>query len=140
MTFVVDASVVIKWFVQENHYEEALDLLDRQVLLHAPDLIVMEITNVAWKKAIRNDIEWSQAHEIASAIRKGVPALYPSVELNERALAIARALGHPVYDCLYLACAEAVEGILITADQRLRRAALDTPYDTLVRHLAGTRP
>ena len=140
MTFVVDASVVIKWFVQENLYEQALDLLDRQVLLHAPDLIVSEITNVAWKKAIRSDIEWSQAHEIASAIRKGVPALYPSVELNERALAIALALGHPVYDCLYLACAEAVDGILITADQRLRRVAQNTPFDALVQYLAGARP
>jgi predicted nucleic acid-binding protein len=33
-------------------------------------------------------------------------------------------LGHPVYDCLYLACAESADAILVTADDRFAAKAL----------------
>ena len=40
------------------------------------------------------------------------------------ALAIAVELGHPVYDCLYLACAESADATLVTADDRFAAKAL----------------
>ena len=43
--------------------------------------------------------------------------LRPSGPFLGRALALARRLRHPVYDCIYLAQAEGAT--LITADQRL---------------------
>ncbi len=43
----------------------------------------------------------------------------PIADLIERAAQLAVQINHPVYDCLYLACAEATDSILITADQRL---------------------
>ena len=135
MTYVVDASVAIKWFVREDLHDQALLLLDDVEALQAPDLIVSELTNIAWKKCIRSEIERAQAQVIATAIRQYIPTLHPSTELTERALEIALALNHPVYDCLYLACAEAVSGILITADKRLQRAVKNTPYDASVQHL-----
>jgi predicted nucleic acid-binding protein len=135
VTYVVDASVAIKWFVRENLHAEATRVLDHAAHLEAPDLIVPEVVNIAWKKAIRGEIEQPQAQVIATAIRQYVPTLHPSAGLIERALDIALALNHPVYDCLYLACAEAVDGILITADRRFQKAAGNTPYDSLIEHL-----
>jgi predicted nucleic acid-binding protein len=132
---VIDASVAIKWFVQEDLHEWAMRLLDRRHLLYAPDLIVSEMTNIAWKKAIRGEIDRAQAHEIATTIRWGVPILYPSTALNERALQIALALNHPVYDCLYIACAEFIDCGLVTADARLVAAAKKTAFKSLVRYL-----
>jgi predicted nucleic acid-binding protein len=122
MTVVVDASVVIKWFVREPLHEEALRLLDTPKILHAPELIVPEVSNVAWKKVIRNEIGKDQAVKIAEAFRGGIPILHPSVLFCERAIELALALGHPVYDCLYLACAETIDGILVTADNAFFRS------------------
>ena len=47
---VVDASVAIKWFVREALHEEALRLVDNPDAMQAPDLLVVEVTNIAWKK------------------------------------------------------------------------------------------
>lgn len=135
MSLIVDASVALKWFVQENLHEEALRLLDHVELLQAPDLIVAEVTNIAWKKRIRGEIASSQAEAIATAIRHYIPVLQSSAELNERALEIALAFNHPVYDCLYIACAEKTDAILITADERLCKATQGTDFEELVRHL-----
>ena len=51
MTVVVDASVATKWFIEESGRERALEVLDMP-LRHAPDLIIADIANVAWKKSI----------------------------------------------------------------------------------------
>ncbi len=136
MSRVVDASVAIKWFVREPLWREA-DMLARQwETLSAPEFIVAEVTNVAWKKVTRGEIDPSQAHEIATAIRRSVPRFYASIALNEDALTIALALKHPVYDCLYLACAELADAVLVTADKRLCAAVAGGPYAGLVRHLS----
>jgi predicted nucleic acid-binding protein len=140
MSFVVDASVVVKWFVDEDHHEQARDILRADDTLLAPDLIVLEITNVVWKKTMRGEIDRAQAAIIASAILQGEPQLHPSTEFSERALEMALSLNHPIYDCVYLACAEHFDSPLITLDQRLCKAAANTEFESLVRHLDGTRP
>jgi predicted nucleic acid-binding protein len=99
MSLVVDSSIAIKWYVQETWHEEALEIADREVDLLAPDFIVAEVTNVAWKKALRGEITQQQAIDIAARIGSGTPGLCESSLLNEEALRIGLAISHPVYDC-----------------------------------------
>ncbi|MBM3518505.1 MAG: type II toxin-antitoxin system VapC family toxin [Alphaproteobacteria bacterium] len=142
MTWVVDASVAIKWFVREDCHAEALRLLEHASLLHAPDMIVAEVANIAWKKATRREISPAHARAIASAIGHYIPTLHPSPALIERALEIALTLKHPVYDSLYLACADAVGAPLVTADRRLRLAVRGTVRAravVMVNRFAGAR-
>jgi predicted nucleic acid-binding protein len=139
MNFVVDASVVVKWFVAEDLHEQARDLLRADDTLLAPDLIILEITNTIWKKTMRREIDRPQAAIIAAAVLQGEPQLYPSTEFSERALEMALSLNHPIYDCIYLACAEHFDAPLITADQRLCKAAANTEFESLVRHLDDGR-
>jgi len=60
---VIDASVAIKWFCQEDGTRESEDLLSRafkgQIELCAPELLVYEIANALWKgkKFPRTQIE-----------------------------------------------------------------------------------
>jgi predicted nucleic acid-binding protein len=124
MNVVVDASVAIKWFVQEDLHEHALNLLDRGDDLHAPDLLIPEVANVAWKKCIRGEVARKQAETIIGVSQGYVPHLHPSKILACRALDLAIALNHPVYDCLYLACAERADGIVVTADERFVTACM----------------
>jgi predicted nucleic acid-binding protein len=122
MSLVLDSSVVIKWFIDEPLHEHARHLLEAGESLHAPDLLVAEVGNIAWKKATRREIDAQHAHAIALALRELPLSLHPSGELVDRALQIALAINHPVYDCLYVACAEMLDGTLFTADERLNRA------------------
>ena len=135
MRLVVDANVAIKWFVRENLHAEARHLLVRDEALFAPDFLAIELANIAWKKARIGDIGEAQAFDIAAFPRAGAAQLVASEILLERAINIALALGHPVYDCRYLACAEYVDGVLVTADARLSRAVENSSYDPLVQSL-----
>ena len=135
MTFIFDASVAVKWFVEEALHEEAWFMLDNAPTAQAPDFIVVEVGNVAWKKHARGELTEEQARDIVFNIRAYVPVLHPSIDLVERTLDISLTLNHPIYDCLYLACAETTDSILVTADDRLRRVVHQTNLNERVRHL-----
>ena len=55
--FVVDASLVIKWFVPEIHSEAARRWLGASHDYVAPDLLFSEIGNAVWKKVRRQELE-----------------------------------------------------------------------------------
>ena len=135
MILIVDASVAIKWFVKENLHDEALELLQHHDRLQAPELIVAELTNVVWKKRLRREITEGQAQTIGSGIPNYISVLYPIVLDHERALELAVFLEHPVYDCLYLACAERVGGRVVTADRALLRKVKESSFADLVAFL-----
>ncbi len=140
MSLVVDASVAIKWFVAEELHAEARQLLIGGEELHAPDLLLSELANAAWKKAMRKEIGHRQAGKIAVACLGGVPTLHASAGLVGRASEIALSIGHPVYDCLYIACAEALNASLVSADARLAQVVGGTQFAPLVRRLDRPPP
>ena len=56
---VIDASVAIKWVIEEPGTREALSL--RRHRLFAPDLLVAECANILWKKTRRNELTLQEA-------------------------------------------------------------------------------
>lgn len=118
MTIIVDASVAIKWFVEETLHDEARHLFKYQREIQAPDFILVEVANVAWKKAVRKEISNEQARTIVDMIPEYIPLLIPSLKLLRRATELAIELTHPVYDCLYLACVGEENDVVVTADKR----------------------
>ena len=135
MTLVVDASVVVKWFVPEEWHEEALSVLARLDRLQAPDLIVAEVGNIPWKKLTQGRVTRIQAQSMVMSLPHLIPSFHESLELIERALEIALVLKHPVYDCLYLALAEVSGSVVVTADRTLVRKLGDTPFADLAAFL-----
>ncbi len=135
MKLIVDASVAIKWFVRETQQEQALRLLTRRDDLEAPDIIIAEVANVTWKKCLRGEMAAEQAKAATIAIQQFPARLHPIAPFAERALEMALSLKHPIYDCLYLACAEANGATLVTADQRLCKALKGTEFEKLICHL-----
>ena len=138
MSLIVDASVAIKWYVREELHEEAVSVLVQGDLLFAPDLIVAEVTNAAWKKARRGQIDRAMAEQIGIWICSGLPMLYSCRSLNARASEIALFLGHPIYDCYYLACAEQIGGHLITSDRRLHDVVAGSALASRVKLLSAS--
>lgn len=127
MRTVVDASVALKWYFDEPGSAAAEALLEEHAGgrrdLMAPDLVVAELANGIWKKVRRGECSPEIAASILDLWEDDVPELLPSAGLAERALELALALGHPVYDCLYLAAAIAHEASFATSDRALARVA-----------------
>ena len=133
---VIDASVALKWYVPEIHYEGAVRLLERQrageVHFHVPDLFLAETGNILWKKHRSGDLERPEMLRIAQALG-GVPkTVYPTAVLLPAALDLAADLDRTVYDCLYLALAGALACPLVTADQKLYRALHHSAWRNLL--------
>ena len=119
MRVTVDASIAVKWFVEEDGRPEALTLTGPRIERHAPDLILPECANVIWKKHRRGEIASAQAFVDEVARMSEAVALLPGAELVREAAKIALEAGHPVYDCFYIACAKLTDSILVTSDRRL---------------------
>lgn len=104
MSVVVDASIAVKWVIAEEGHRDSL-LLSRSQPLIAPDFVLVEAANVLWKKVRIDQLMREQALQGLEFIRGAYAELVPSNGLVGRALSKALQLDHPVYDCLYLACA-----------------------------------
>ena len=132
MIFVVDASVAAKWFIEEESSEAARRLLDHldadTAALHAPDLIIAEMGNLLWRKCRVGELTQFDAEDIMRSLPRYLTKLEPMTGLAAPALALAHELGRPIYDCLYLSCAVALQAIVITADLRFSQIVADTPH------------
>jgi predicted nucleic acid-binding protein len=115
---VIDASIAVKWVVEEEGTPAALELRRRGRLI-APDLLVAECANILWKKARRGELSREEALLAARLLQGAEIELLPTLPLLDAAAAIAIELDHPAYDCLYLALASAKDCRFITADDRL---------------------
>jgi predicted nucleic acid-binding protein len=137
MTIVVDASVALKWYLSEHDSEAALALLTSGERLIAPDLIVAELCNAAWRLIRRGELRAEQLAIIARGVADAFATLHGSGSLATRSAAIALELDHPVYDCFYLALSETRNAPLITADRRLILKADGTSFAQRTLDLSG---
>ena len=75
---VVDASVALKWFVEEAGTPQAASLLDPAIIRFAPDLIVAEVCNAAWKSLRRGSMVRQQYATVADRLADLFTELVPS--------------------------------------------------------------
>jgi predicted nucleic acid-binding protein len=122
-SLIVDASVAVKWFVEEADTASARRLGDDQNELWAPDLVIAEVGNALWKKCTRAALSSKQLVAGMNRLPNLFDRLFPMSALGPRAAEMAALLKHPVYDCFYLALAERERLPIITADAKLIAAA-----------------
>ena len=125
-TFIVDASVAIKWFIPEKGSIEAIKLLSNKYRLLAPDIIRPEVGNILWKLYSRKLLSGDEAVKIIENFLSLTIEICSSDSLLMSALEIAIATGRTVYDSLYLALAVEQNAAMITADQRFANALKNT--------------
>lgn len=118
-SYVVDASVVVKWIVGEAGSDQALRLRRHQ--LSAPDLLISECANIVWKKVRLGELSDTEASVAIRLLIRVDIELVPARRLAPRAVQLACLLDHSAYDCMYLALAEVAERPFVTADTRLLR-------------------
>jgi predicted nucleic acid-binding protein len=118
---VVDASVILKWFLPEVGDAAAKALLATADELVAPELARVEVASALTRKAVRGQLSGADARSTLrawfGALAAGQIFLLPNGDDIEAAAELALELQHPLADCLYLAAAERLGTTLITADR-----------------------
>jgi predicted nucleic acid-binding protein len=127
LRYVVDASVGIKLFVEEESSEQAHALFsylaaDPPAELYIPDLFYIECTNILLKYTRRfgRSLEDSQADVADVKLLSLKPT--STAELMEDALLLAADKNLTAYDACYAVLAQKLEVPLITADEQLSKA------------------
>lgn len=118
--YVLDASVVAKWFLEEEYSDLALSIrksfVDGDIDLAVPDLILYELTNALKYKGFS-----------ASDVKKAIRTLFwmklriitPTRDVIEAAVDLAFKYDISFYDSYYLALADGLAYKLITIDTKL---------------------
>lgn len=118
---VVDASVALKWVFDEEYGEEALAIQNSLDVPIAPTLMLIEAGNALWRRVGRGELDSAEADELLAALHDIPVGYVEEYALVAPALALASAMNHPIYDCVYLALALREDVRLATADVRFAR-------------------
>ena len=118
---VVDASIVVKWFVEEEGSDKSLKLRDRyiegEIKLIAPELMIFETLNALYYKRLFSEEELKQ---ISEALEAYSFTLYPlRGEYANKALEIAFKNNITIYDASYIALAVIKDTRMYTANEKL---------------------
>jgi len=133
VALVVDASVGLKWVLQEpdSHLAEALVRIEPELLV--PDFWLHEATNVLWLQVRRKLFTPDEAREGLALLRTQVePTPTAHMRLHEVALDIGITINHSTYDTLYLAFAVAMgASAVVAADGPFLQSIRTHPDSTL---------
>ena len=125
MKYVLDSSVALKWVLAEVDSGKAIRLRDEYSNgiheLVAPDILPSEIVNGLASAERQKRIRTGESAIFLNDILSAAPSLHLSAPLLIRAMEMAISTKRAVYDCIYLALAEAEGYELVTADDQFAR-------------------
>lgn len=134
--FVLDASVALKWVLQEPDRQKALDLReDFRNGIHellAPEIFHVEIGHVFSKMHRQHKLSQQDAEIYLAEVMSTPPHLHPTQPLMPRAYEMSLQDRKSLYDCLYLALAEQENCSVVTADS----GVVTSPRSHLVIHIS----
>ena len=120
-SLVLDASVVVKWFTQEENRKEALKMremfINGEVEIICPDLILYELSN-----ALRFNPNFSAEdvqNVIDSIINLEIDITFPISSTLDKAIELSFSKNITLYDSFYAALAMELNCKFVTADEKL---------------------
>lgn len=121
---VVDASVVVGWYVEQAGSAMARRLALSARRLIAPAWMLLEVGNALARRSAGGGVRRGFAGDVIRSLRqRGVVALHDVEPLIVHASALAEELAHPIYDCVYLALSQREGAMLATFDRQLAKLA-----------------
>ena len=141
MHYVLDPSVVMKWYVPETLTSAAVYLRDqveeKSQLIAVPQLFFVEAANVIWKKSVlKKEFSWQEAERIYTSIMKLPFHVIEDREVLSKAMDLASVYSVSVYDAVYLACAIHLKAVFVTADMKFAGRFMNTNLKRYVLALA----
>ena len=118
---VIDANVVVKWFIEEKDSTKARILRDKyigkEIKLITPSLLYFEVLNALKYSKLFNQAELNDAGE--SLENYGFNIITIKKKIREQMVKIAVEHDLSIYDASYLGLSIAMETILCTADEKI---------------------
>jgi predicted nucleic acid-binding protein len=132
-TYVIDASVAVKWVIAEPFHVEAKRFVNPSFILLVTGHFLLEcasaIQKKVWRKEIHQDDGW-HAYEI---LRDYERLFFVSTyDLLPKAYVIASQYWHSIHDCISLALALQKDAIVVTADRKFYDQIHDTDLANLI--------
>ncbi|MCP9291801.1 type II toxin-antitoxin system VapC family toxin [Gracilimonas sediminicola] len=134
---VIDASLALKWAVNEEHSEEALSLLDELDVFICPEVFYLEIDAVLTKRVRIRELEAQEAKEIKNNFRALPCKLISHSQIDEIAFDLSTSFNISYFDALYLSTALKFNTVVQTADVRFFNALQNTEYKNHIEKLQG---
>ncbi|MEK6901016.1 MAG: type II toxin-antitoxin system VapC family toxin [Nanoarchaeota archaeon] len=134
---VIDSSVIIKWFCEEEDTPKALALRENYCQGNAeivfPDLSLYEVANALRhnKSITENDVKIA----VESLIKMNVEIVVPTMDVMKSAINFAFRYNITVYDAYFLALAQTLRFTLITADESFYTKVKSIPFVTLLKDI-----
>ncbi len=127
LRYVVDASVGIKLFVDEDYSDKVHTLFEQltadiPAILYVPDLFYIECTNILLKYTRRFGRSLEDSRADLLDLGRLALRVVSTAELMENALLLAAERGITAYDACYAVLASQLDLPLITADDQLVKA------------------
>ena len=120
MKYALDSSVALKWVLPDVDSGKAIRLRDEtKIAIHeliAPDIFTPEVANGPTSDERQGRIKAGEAGSLLLDIVRQTPVIHSSSQLLIRAIEVAVATRQAVYDCIYLALAEAEQCEMVSAD------------------------
>ncbi len=120
MTAVLDANVVVKWFVADPLRDAALKARLEWVSPVAPAFLTVELANAFRRYVVQREFELDLARESVELVGRMVRLIDHKSYIDE-ALVLACERNHSVQDCIYAVMALRQGLPLVTADAKLAR-------------------
>lgn len=119
--YVLDASVILKWFLEEVNSDTALTLKQKYlsgiINIAAPDLILYELANALnYQKSFPPESIYTA---VESLIDLGIDIIVPTKAILRGAIEIAHKDKISLYDAAYISLAKQLGYCFITADIKL---------------------
>lgn len=132
--------MAVKWHLEEENSDVAARLLDavgsEVSELLAPSTLQPEFFNTLWQRRRRGELSVEEVSQAWTDFRAAEPAtLYEPADLMPRAAELVLETEVIIYDALFLALAEYVGTVMVTADDKLLRTLKGTDYAGLAQHL-----
>lgn len=126
MKMLIDASVALSWFVVCEETEASLALLERR-RLRAPDILAAEVRGALRTLSARGELPQRQLSGMERRLSQLAIEMSPSDPHLREAFRLAQIISEPIYSCIYLALAQALDMPVVTADRRFYAAARRSP-------------
>lgn len=127
-TVVVDASVAAKWYLPEDHHEDARRLRDHflegTVDLTAPNVFPYEVLNALRYSGQFDESELERAAETLPSYGIDLVPFHQLADLVSAAFGIE----NTIYDASYIALAATYDTVVYTADRKLIAGLAGTGY------------
>jgi predicted nucleic acid-binding protein len=126
---VIDASLAVKWYLDEAWADEAEALLfEYEGDIVVPDVFISEVIGALVRranmdKAMRSDSAAATARFQTLFDTGSITAIRSLPPAVVRAATLAIDLGHPLKDCIYLTLAMELDCDLVTCDGRFAAKA-----------------